>query len=104
MPDMTEETRLINLGENPHAVALDMVLRGACAPHMCCNHGLHPSEIAALFLHVLGAVAHEAGMEAATVDDSQLWERMKLNFKCGYDRAAQAEAEAEFQHAVRTVQ
>lgn len=91
MPNMTEETRLINLGENPHAVALDMVLRGACAPHMCCNHGLHPSEIAALFLHVLGTVAHEAGMPPETIESEALWALMKANFKCGYDRAAAEE-------------
>lgn len=95
MPDVTEEPRLINLGENPHAVALDMVLRGACAPHMCCSHGLRPSEIAALFLHVLGNVAFEAGMAPETIESEDLWKLMKVNFKCGYDRAAAAEEAVE---------
>lgn len=95
MPDVTEEPRLINLGENPHAVALDMVLRGACAPHMCCSHGLHPSEIAALFLHVLGNVAFKVGMPPETIESEALWALMKVNFKCGYDRAAAMEAEEE---------
>lgn len=91
---MSEEQEF-SIGEDEQLIAMDMLLRGAFAPHLCCDHGIAPPVLMALVLNVLGAVAYESGMSEKALADPELQKNLFHNFEQGYMAASMMVAQQE---------
>lgn len=84
MNDPREDPQMKQLGDDERVIAFDMLLRGALAPHLCCDHGMGASLATAVTMNVLGAVAAQAGLQPEDLEAEGFWKQLKMNFAAGY--------------------